>query len=144
MYNKTVKKRFFIATFFISAAVLYCPARRYADLVRCWLPMLDSVPAARGGTPDKKSAGFSRIPEFKFYTLSLKVDRAKEVSVAGDFNKWQGEKLHRKDSGWEIMKPLPPGDYKYLCYADGKEMLDPMNPKTAEENGKKYSVFTVK
>ena len=42
------------------------------------------------------------------------------------------------------MVPLPPGKYKYLCRIDGQDVLDPLNPDTDMESGRKVSVLTVK
>jgi len=86
-------------------------------------------------------------PELRFAKFSIKIAGAKEVKIAGDFNKWNPEALALvKTSGktWEGMVPLPPGKYKYLCRIDGQDVLDPLNPDTDMEAGRKVSVLTVK
>lgn len=86
-------------------------------------------------------------PELRFVKFSVRVSGAKEVKIAGDFNKWDADTLplSKKDKNrWEAMIPLPPGRYKYLCSIDGQEMLDPLNPDTDSESGRKVSVLTVK
>jgi len=85
-------------------------------------------------------------PELRFVKFSVKIAGAKEVKIAGDFNKWNPEALtlvkHPGDL-WEAVIPLPPGKYKYLCRVDGKETLDPLNPDTDTEAGRKVSLLTV-
>ncbi len=86
-------------------------------------------------------------PELRFAKFSVKIAGAKEVKIAGDFNKWNPEALVlvKKDGRtWEALVPLPPGRYKYLCRIDGVDVLDPLNPDTEMEAGRKVSVLTVK
>lgn len=86
-------------------------------------------------------------PELRFVKFSLKFAGAKDVRVAGDFNKWNPDALSlvKKDAKtWEALVPLPPGRYKYLCRVDGQDVLDPLNPETDLEAGRKVSVLTVK
>ncbi len=86
-------------------------------------------------------------PELRFAKFSIKIAGAKEVKIAGDFNKWNPDSLVlvKKDSRtWEAFLPLPPGRYKYICRIDGAEVLDPLNPDTDMEAGRKVSVLTVK
>jgi len=86
-------------------------------------------------------------PELRFVKFSVKIAGAKEVKIAGDFNRWNPEALVlvKKDGKtWEALVPLPPGRYKYLCRIDGVDVLDPLNPDTDIESGRKVSVLTVK
>lgn len=86
-------------------------------------------------------------PELRFVKFSVKIEGAKSVSIAGDFNKWNPDSLQLVKKGsktWEAILPLPPGRYKYVCRIDGQDVLDPMNPATDYESGKKVSVLTVK
>ena len=86
-------------------------------------------------------------PELRFVKFSVKIAGAKDVKIAGDFNKWNPEarSLVKKPGNiWEAILPLPPGKYKYLCRIDGKEVLDPLNPDTDTEDGRKVSLLTVK
>ena len=86
-------------------------------------------------------------PELRFAKFSIKIAGAKEVKIAGDFNKWNPDALAlvKKDARtWEALVPLPPGRYKYLCRIDGQDVLDPLNPDTEMESGRKVSVLTVK
>ena len=86
-------------------------------------------------------------PELRFVKFSVKITGAKEVKIAGDFNKWNPDALalSQKSKGrWEAVLPLPVGKYKYLCRVDGQDLLDPLNPDTDMEGGRKVSVLTVK
>ncbi|MDA8244001.1 MAG: glycogen-binding domain-containing protein [Elusimicrobia bacterium] len=86
-------------------------------------------------------------PELRFVRFDIKIAGAKDVRIAGDFNKWNPDSLVlvKKDAKtWEAMLPLPPGRYKYICRIDGQEVLDPLNPDTDTEGGRKVSVITVK
>jgi len=78
-------------------------------------------------------------PELRFVKFSVKIAGAKDVRIAGDFNKWNPDAL-----AWEALLPLPPGRYKYICRVDGQDVLDPLNPDTDVEAGRKVSVLTVK
>ncbi len=86
-------------------------------------------------------------PELRFVRFSIKLAGAKEVKIAGDFNKWDPDSLSLVKKGaktWEAIVPLPPGRYKYICLIDGQEVLDPNNPETEMEAGRKVSLLTVK
>jgi hypothetical protein len=86
-------------------------------------------------------------PELRFVKFSIKISGAKEVRIAGDFNKWNPDSLSlvsKDKKTWEAIVPLPPGKYNYICRIDGQETLDPLNPETAMEAGRKVSVLTVK
>jgi len=77
----------------------------------------------------------------------VKIAGAKEVKIAGDFNKWDPDALPLAKKGkdlWEALLPLPPGRYKYLCRVDGQDVLDPLNPDTEPDAGRKVSILTVK
>lgn len=97
---------------------------------------------ARQGRPEEPPQ-----PELRFVKFSVKIAGAKEVKISGDFNKWNPDALSlvrkTKDS-WEAIVPLPPGRYEYICLIDGQELLDPLNPDTEMEAGRKVSVRTVK
>lgn len=86
-------------------------------------------------------------PELRFVKFSIKIAGAREVKIAGDFNKWNPDALtlaKKPGNLWEAIIPLTPGRYKYLCRIDGAEVLDPLNPDTELESGRKVSVLTVK
>lgn len=56
-----------------------------------------------------------------------------EVCVFGNFNFWLRNKLlmsKQDDGSYSITLPFEPGQYEYLFAVDGKEILDPTNPKS--------------
>lgn len=104
-----------------------------------------ALPPARPRPQDRRPE--PPQPEIRFVKFSVKVAGAKEVKIAGDFNKWNAEALplqKREKDRWEALVPLPPGRYKYICRIDGQDVLDPLNPDTDVEGGVKVSVLTVK
>ena len=97
---------------------------------------------ARAERPDEPPQ-----PEIRFVKFSVRIKGAKDVKIAGDFNKWNPDALPLASRGkglWEALVPLPPGKYKYLCRVDGQDVLDPLNPDTDMESGRKVSLLTVK
>ncbi|MCX5784472.1 MAG: glycogen-binding domain-containing protein [Elusimicrobia bacterium] len=86
-------------------------------------------------------------PELRFIKFSVRLRGAKKVKVAADFNKWDPDALELVKKGknvWETIVPLPPGVYRYLYNIDGQSVLDPMNPDTDMDAGRKVSLLTVK
>ncbi len=63
--------------------------------------------------------------------FKLSQSGAKKVSVAGDFNNWNTNKLlAKKDSRgtWMAKANLKPGRYEYKFYVDGNWIEDPNCP----------------
>ena len=71
---------------------------------------------------------------------------AKNVIVAGSFNKWRTDELHlyRSGSQWILPYALPAGNYEYKFIVDGRWMTDPDNPNYCEYNGETNSFLAVK
>jgi AMP-activated protein kinase-like protein len=64
--------------------------------------------------------------------------QAKQVSVAGDFNKWQTDALpmSRQAGGvWTIDLTLKPGVYTYMFVVDGKAWVTDPDAETYEDDG---------
>jgi 1,4-alpha-glucan branching enzyme len=79
--------------------------------------------------------------------LAMEAPDAKEVVLAGDFNKWNA-KSHpmKKDKGgvWKRSAMLPPGRYEYKFLVDGQWRNDPKNDKTCPNRfGTRNSVLTI-
>lgn len=57
-------------------------------------------------------------------------DDAKNVIVAGSFNKWDEHsfKMYKIEKGWELKVQMKPGNYEYRFIVDGHWMEDPSNP----------------
>ena len=125
-------------------------AKRYFNFVGHW--NVATVKSSRSGIipPFRgRQWGPREIPqpELRFVKFSVKMAGAKEVRIAADFNKWNPGSLALVKNGknlWEALIPLPPGKYRYICLVDGKETLDPLNPDTDIEGGRKVSLLTVK
>lgn len=70
-----------------------------------------------------------------------------QVQVVGDMNNWDSSRglMVKKGKVWELIFPLPPGNYRYRFVIDGQSMTDPKNPnKTKDEQGQEVSVYQVK
>ena len=59
---------------------------------------------------------------------------AKEVYLAGDFNRWVAESLFRRNASdlWQRVIPLKEGSYHYKFLIDGEWKLDPNAPAQKE------------
>ena len=123
---------------------------KYFDFLGHW-DVAGIKPSVTGVIPQFRPRP-DRIPEppqpvLRFVKFTVTIKGAKSVKIAGDFNKWDADSLELVKTGkktWEAIVPLPPGRYKYVCVIDGQETLDPLNPDTDTEAGRKVSVRTVK
>ena len=64
--------------------------------------------------------------------------QAKQVSVGGDFNKWQTDALpmSRQEGGvWTIDLTLKPGVYTYMFVVDGKAWVTDPDAETYQDDG---------
>jgi 1,4-alpha-glucan branching enzyme len=72
---------------------------------------------------------------------------AKEVSVVGDFNRWDAKAhpmRHTADDSWLLMVSLKHGHHRYAFMVDGKLVLDPnAQGTTRNEKGEKVSLLPV-
>ncbi len=80
--------------------------------------------------------------------FSVKAQDAKNVTIAGSFNRWDIEKdsfAGPDEAGiWRITIPLGEGRHEYLFVIDGKKwLLDPHSPFTDDGLGGKNSVVSV-
>jgi 1,4-alpha-glucan branching enzyme len=78
----------------------------------------------------------------------LTAPTARNVSVAGSFNRWDPHRdmLSLSDSQgvWSITLPLPPGRYEYqFIINDETWLLDPAAPEIADGMGGKNSLLIV-
>ncbi len=63
-----------------------------------------------------------------FYIFYYKDDKARSVSLVGDFNFWNpySNPMHKNKSGlWEVVIDIPPGEYGYRFLVDGIYRTDP-------------------
>lgn len=75
----------------------------------------------------------------------LYVGIANSVKVKGDFNKWDPETLvlNKNGNSFTDYALLSPGKYEYLFEVDGKEILDPFNRDSVQNEDKWHSVLTI-
>ena len=124
--------------------------QKYFKFVNSW-SVATIKPSRQARLPETHYRGVSHgeppQPELRFIKFSVKFPGAKKVKVAADFNKWDPDALELVKKGkniWETIVPLPPGIYRYLYNIDGQSILDPMNPDTDMDSGRKVSIITVK
>lgn len=85
----------------------------------------------------------------KKFTFSFKPNKKYNIlNLFGNFNGWNRTNLQMTDENndgiYECTVPLEPGRYQYKFYADGEEILDPMNKvKVPNGLGDYNSVFVV-
>lgn len=63
--------------------------------------------------------------------FSFHDDRAHDVAVTGDFNRWDCTSHPMKHDGsgiWQKIMLLPPGQYEYKFVVNGQWRTDPDNP----------------
>jgi len=93
------------------------------------------APAQRGG-------------DSVYVRFVLYAPAARQVSVAGSFNRWdpQAAPLARMDGGgvWSVTLPLPAGQHQYAFVVDGKNWIpDPAAPAVDDGFGRRNSVVAV-
>ena len=54
---------------------------------------------------------------------------AKKIQFKSQITGWQSVDMQQDSLGWYYKADLDPGNYQYLFVVDGKEILDPENPK---------------
>ncbi len=73
-----------------------------------------------------------RVNRIQQITFNFKPDdKYKNVFLFGSFNSWDKNNIPMKKEGdiFQATIPLEPGRYQYKFYADGKELIDPVNPQ---------------
>jgi len=61
-------------------------------------------------------------------------NRYSSVYIRGDMSNWASVPLHLVDGRWLVRLSLDPGLYHYKLVVDGKEITDPNNPQTVDNN----------
>jgi 1,4-alpha-glucan branching enzyme len=88
---------------------------------------------------DKSLTNVNRMTSFAF-----QAPRARQVSLAGDFNNWDpkaGPMQKRADGVWHLSVALKPGRYEYRFFADEVWCDDPAAElKTVNAMGTENSV----
>mgnify|MGYP000592535640 CR=1 FL=1 len=120
--------------------------KKYFSFLYSWDVAVKPVNSVTISAPPRDYVSKLPQPELRFVEFSLKMPKARSVKLAGDFNKWNADKLPLSKNGsrWKTILTLPVGSYKYLYKIDGKFVLDPLNPKTTYHNSRKVSLLIVK
>ena len=84
----------------------------------------------------------------RYQQFIIVVPGAREVSLVGDFNDWDGGRTPMErvadDGTWSVTVPLRPGRYEFQYEVDGDRRLsDPSRPQTSSDFGSPNSVVTV-
>lgn len=80
------------------------------------------------------------------FSFNPKSKKYKSVQIKGQMNDWNPSRspLEIKDGKYQTSMWLNPGKYQYLIVVDGKEMLDPENPISEDNNiGGRNSILFV-
>jgi len=118
-------------------SILIHPITNAPDIyaVTCWIK---GIPYS---FPAKKS-----VKEKYLFSFDPKDVVYQNVQIKGSFNGWNPSAgdIDFTNGKWEKMLILNPGKYPYRLLLDGKEVLDPNNPDSVDNNlGGFNSVFTV-
>lgn len=79
-------------------------------------------------------------------TFALSAPASNGVSLVGDFNDWERDRvrLERVGNEWRVTLKLPPGRYRYSYVTDeGEWLADPDAPPALDEFGTPTSVITI-
>ena len=85
-----------------------------------------------------ETAMLQRKEQIVTVTMNLRAPQAKQVAVAGTFNKWKTDAhvLAKQENGvWTINIPLKPGEYSYMFVVDGKAWVTDPNAETYSDDG---------
>ena len=132
----------------LALALLAVPSLMLWDAVKSHFAFVDSLSAnISAGRQKPLPSAHAPRGRLVFVPFSVKAPKAEKVGIAADFNGWDASRfqlLKGKDGVWRTEIPLPPGHYCYQFSIDGKTGPNPAGGQTAEIEGKKCSVLTVK
>jgi 1,4-alpha-glucan branching enzyme len=97
--------------------------------------MMKQMTPPGAGRSDGGSAGTAAMVR-----LTLVAPAARQVSVAGDFNKWQTTThvMQRENGMWTIEIPLQPGRYSYMFVVDGSMWITDPHAESYSDDGFGY------
>jgi hypothetical protein len=75
-------------------------------------------------------------PDRVLYEFTLRAPGAREVCLAGDFNRWTVCRTPLRRVGedlWSVSVELPPGRYQYQFVVDGRWITDPRARSTVDD-----------
>ena len=97
----------------------------------------------------KYSTETPRIEQGRKVKFFYNGESGKAVFLAGNFNNWDPFMLRMKEDPeipgfYSIAIRIPPGDQYYTFIADGREIIDPRNPRKAiDKDGKRVSYLFI-
>ena len=108
----------------------------------------DKTAVETGGLTAVMATDQMMNPATNKVVFSLEAPPDVTVQIAGDFNNWVPESLHRAyihgKSVWHKAIPLKPGAYAYKYVIDGNWITDPANSETVDDHrGGKNSFIQV-
>jgi len=79
----------------------------------------------------------TRKPEQVIVRLDLQAPNARQVAVAGDFNKWDSTAgvMTRKNGTWTIELPLRPGVYAYMFIVNNEQWITDPGAEAYRDDG---------
>lgn len=95
---------------------------------RAALPTAESPASAAMGRTSTGDSPSQAAPNAVRYEFRFRAAHAREVCLAGDFNRWRvcDTPLRRVgEDVWSVSLLLPPGRYEYMFVVDGKWVTDP-------------------
>ncbi len=100
-----------------------------------FIPRLSEMRVWIDDTPYSILVKRSRRESFTF-TFDPGGERYRNVAVRGEMNDWnpRANPMHLIDGMWQTELELNPGRYQYLIVANGRDMLDPNNPRVVDNN----------
>ena len=128
----------------VPSLVFLKKTREYGRFLSGWNPGTLKQLKVRRLPPPRDSIAHG--PEIRFVEFSIAAPSAGQVRLLGTFNRWDRETLpmyRREGGGWEVVVPLPPGQYPYVFEVDGTWTPDPKSSKKSRWAEKEVSVRKV-
>ena len=147
--EESKRNKIIIFLMFLIGLLLLVPSTFFLEKIREYRDFFSGInPGVLKQTgdnmiPEDLHKNVSFKPRLSFVEFKIKVPKAKEVYLIGNFNHWAPKtiKMMKKESGeWSVFLPLPKGRCQYLFVVDGKKTTDPKNPHLATSNGETVSV----
>jgi 1,4-alpha-glucan branching enzyme len=100
-----------------------------------------------GHSSNGYSNRYSAKKNSKPVNFICRAPEAEEVTLAGDFNKWNPrthKMIKQPDGSWSTQVDLSHGHHRYVYYADGEPLLDPKAQGVARnEKNERVSIIAV-
>jgi len=96
--------------------------------------------------PNSVSPAFPSGEQAAMVRLTFVAPDARNVAVAGNFNKWRTDShvMTRENGTWTITLPLKPGVYTYMFIVDNKQWVTDPHAETYRDDGFGYQNAVLK